>query len=94
MTYAVDAAAIRFYGKHAHELALDESALLVGLLPEPSRYSPVRFPERALTKRNACLRVMRELHYIFLGAYAEVRARVLDSIQHEQTSGTAPYVTA
>lgn len=92
-TYGVQAAAKRFYGKHAHELALDESALLVGLLPAPARYSPVRFPERALTKRNVVLRVMRDQEYISQGEYAEARARLLDSIQQEQTRGTAPYFT-
>ncbi len=92
-TYGVQAAAKRFYGKHAHELALDESALLVGLLPAPARYSPVRFPERALIKRNVVLRVMRDQEYISQGEYAEARARLLDSIQQEQTRGTAPYFT-
>ena len=92
-TYGVQAAAKRFYGKYANELALDESALLVGLLPAPARYSPVRFPERALIKRNVVLRVMRDQEYISQGEYAEARARLLDSIQQEQTRGTAPYFT-
>jgi len=92
-TYGIQAAAKRFYGKYANELALDESALLVGLLPAPARYSPVRFPERALTKRNVVLRVMRDQEYISQGEYAEARARLLDSIQQEQTRGTAPYFT-
>ena len=92
-TYGVQAAAKRFYGKYANELALDESALLVGLLPAPARYSPVRFPERALTKRNVVLRVMRDQEYISQGEYAEARSRLLDSIQQEQTRGTAPYFT-
>ena len=92
-TYGVQAAAKRFYGKQAHELVLDESALLVGLLPAPARYSPVRFPERALTKRNVVLRVMRDQEFISTAEYAEARARLLDNIQQEQTSGTAPYFT-
>jgi len=92
-TYGVQAAAKRFYGKQAHELVLDESALLVGLLPAPARYSPVRFPERALTKRNVVLRVMRDQEFISTAEYAEARARLLDNIQQEQTRGTAPYFT-
>jgi len=92
-TYGVQAAAKRFYGKYAHELVLDESALLVGLLPAPARYSPVRFPELALTKRNVVLRVMRDQEFISTAEYAEARARLLDNIQQEQTSGTAPYFT-
>ena len=92
-TYGVQAAAKRFYGKQAHELVLDESALLVGLLPAPARYSPVRFPELALTKRNVVLRVMRDQEFISTAEYAEARARLLDNIQQEQTRGTAPYFT-
>ena len=92
-TYGVQAAAKRFYGKYAHELVLDESALLVGLLPAPARYSPVRFPELALTKRNVVLRVMRDQEFISTAEYAEARARLLDNIQQEQTRGTAPYFT-
>jgi len=92
-TYGVQAAAKRFYGKHAHELALDESALLVGLLPAPARYSPVRFPDRALTKRNVVLRVMRNQEFITQGEYAEARVLLLDNIQQNQTRGTAPYFT-
>ncbi len=92
-TYGVQAAAKRFYGKSASELALDESALLVGLLPAPARYSPVRFPELALTKRNVVLRVMRDQDYINRMEYTEARARLLDNIQQEQPRGDAPYFT-
>ena len=92
-TYGVQAAAKRFYGKSASDLTLDESALLVGLLPAPARYSPVRFPERALTKRNVVLRVMRDQEYISRSEYAEARARLLDNIQQEQLQGEAPYFT-
>ncbi len=92
-TYGVQAAAKRFYGKQAYELTLDESALLVGLLPAPARYSPVRFPERALTKRNVVLRVMRDQKFISKAEYTEARARLLDSVQQEQSRGTAPYFT-
>ncbi|HDY75505.1 MAG TPA: PBP1A family penicillin-binding protein [Candidatus Marinimicrobia bacterium] len=92
-TYGVQAAAKRFFGKNAYELTLDESALLVGLLPAPARYSPVRHPDRALTKRNVVLRVMRDQNYITQEEYAEARAHSLDNIQQEQTRGTAPYFT-
>lgn len=92
-TFGVQAAAKRFYGKQAYELTLDESALLVGLLPAPARYSPVRFPERALTKRNVVLRVMRDQKFISKAEYTEARTRFLDNVQQEQHRGTAPYFT-
>ncbi|SVB98747.1 uncharacterized protein METZ01_LOCUS251601, partial [marine metagenome] len=46
-TYGVQAAAKRYFGKDAGLLNLGESAMLVGILPAPARYSPVRHPERA-----------------------------------------------
>ncbi|MFQ6678561.1 MAG: penicillin-binding protein 1A [Fidelibacterota bacterium] len=92
-TYGVQAAAKRFFGKQANELLLDECALLVGLLPAPARYSPIRHPDRALTKRNVVLRVMRDQGYITQGEYTEARSRLLDYILQEQSQGTAPYFT-
>ncbi len=92
-TYGVQAAAKRFFGKQANELVLDECALLVGLLPAPARYSPIRHPDRALTKRNVVLRVMRDQGYITQEEYTEARSRLLDYILQEQPRGTAPYFT-
>ena len=57
-TYGVESAAKRFFGKSASELRLDESALLVGLLPSPAKYSPIRYPEKALVRRNIVLKLM------------------------------------
>ena len=54
------AATKRFFGKESKELTIDESALLVGLLPSPASYSPVRHPERARKRRNTVLRLMRD----------------------------------
>ncbi len=38
--YGVEAAARRYFGKHAKDLTLAESAMLVGVLPSPSVYPP------------------------------------------------------
>ena len=44
----VEASAQGYFGKHTEELTLSESALLVGLLPAPSRYNPNKNPELAI----------------------------------------------
>ena len=54
-TYGVQAAAKRYFGKDAVQLTLGESAMLVGILPAPARYSPINHPERAHYKRNVVL---------------------------------------
>ena len=92
-TFGVQAAAKRFYGKRANELTLDEAALLVGLLPSPAIYSPIRHPDRANRRRNTVLRLMREEGYVTLSKYAEARAQSLDKINDEPPKGVAPYFT-
>ena len=60
----VEAASQGYFGKHAVELNLAESALLVGILPAPSRYAPHINPEFALMRRNLVLRRMYEEGFI------------------------------
>ena len=60
----VEAASQGYFGKHVSELNLAESALIVGILPAPSRYAPHINPEFALIRRNLVLRRMHEEGYI------------------------------
>ena len=60
----IEAAAQGYFGKHAMELDLAESALLVGILPAPSRYAPHVNPELTLQRRNIVLRRMRQEGFI------------------------------
>ncbi|MGH8993368.1 MAG: transglycosylase domain-containing protein [Acidimicrobiia bacterium] len=53
--FGVEAAAQSYYRKPARELTLSEAALLAGVLPAPSRYSPRSHPEAAEFKRNVVL---------------------------------------
>ena len=92
-TYGVQSAAKRYFGKDAGLLNLGESAMLVGILPAPARYSPVRHPERAHYKRNVVLRVMRDQKFITKGIYSEARAIEVENISENQVKGTAPYFT-
>ena len=92
-TYGVEAATKRFFGKESKYLTIDESALLVGLLPAPASYSPIHHPDRAIRRRNTVLRLMRDQGYIGKGEYEENRARTLETVLEEPKRGTAPYFT-
>ena len=92
-TYGVEAATKRFFGKESKELTVDESALLVGLLPSPASYSPVRHPNRALRRRNTVLRLMRDQVYISQAEYEQYRIMTLESVTDEPKRGLAPYFT-
>ena len=92
-TYGVEAATKRFFGKESKYLTIDESALLVGLLPAPASYSPIHHPDRAIRRRNTVLRLMRDQGYIGKGDHEENRARTLETVLEVPKRGTAPYFT-
>ena len=92
-TYGVQAASNQYFGKDVSDLQLDESAILIGLLPAPARYSPIRHPDRALMRRNLVLRVMKEQGYIEEDKYQLVVKKDLPVKQFEKDDGIAPYFT-
>jgi penicillin-binding protein 1A len=57
-TYGFEAASEYYFSKHARDLTLAEAALLAGLPKGAEYYSPVRFPERALRRRNLVISEM------------------------------------
>ncbi len=92
-TYGVQAASNHYFGKNVSDLQLDESAILIGLLPAPARYSPIRHPDRSLKRRNLVLRVMKEQGYIEKDQYQLNVQKNLPAKQIEKDSGIAPYFT-
>lgn len=62
--YGIKAAAQTYFGKDLNDLTLGESALLAGVLPAPSRYSPLNNKELALTRRNIVLNKMLRAGFI------------------------------
>src|ERR1700684_1655877 len=57
-TYGFEAGSEYYFSKHVRDLTLSEAALLAGLPKGPEYYSPVRFPDRALKRRNLVLTEM------------------------------------
>ncbi|MBH09053.1 MAG: hypothetical protein CMG74_01650, partial [Candidatus Marinimicrobia bacterium] len=90
-TYGVEAATKRFFGKKSDELTVDESALLVGLLPAPASYSPIHHVDKAQMRRNTVLRLMRDQGYISNSVYYENRVKTLGSVRDQPKQGQAPY---
>lgn len=64
-TYGIEEAAMQYFGKHARQLTLAESALIAGLPKAPSVYSPFGTnPEMAKERQKEVLRRMTEDGYI------------------------------
>ncbi len=56
--YGLATASQYYFNKPCKDLLPHESALLVGLLKGPSRYSPYRYPQACLARRNTVLEQM------------------------------------
>jgi 1A family penicillin-binding protein len=60
----VAAAASTLFGKSAAQLNLSEAALLAGLPKSPTRYNPLRYPERAKDRQKVVLNRMATAGFI------------------------------
>jgi penicillin-binding protein 1A len=62
--YGVEAAAQRYFGKHAREMSLSEAAMLAGLVRSPSRLAPTRNPNGAQRRAQVVLAAMADCNFI------------------------------
>ena len=63
-TYGVQSAARHYFNVNAKNLDLRQSAMLAGLVKNPSGYDPTNAPDAALERRNVVLDRMAELNVI------------------------------
>jgi penicillin-binding protein 1A len=78
--YGIEAAAEKFYGKHASELGLTEAAMLAGSVKAPARYNPLADPDAAHERAQVVLKAMEEAGYLDLEtriAAAQTRPRIV-----------------
>ena len=89
----IKSAAKVYFNKDANDLNVDEAALLVGMVKNPSYYNPVRHPERALGRRNVVLEQMYKADMLTEAQLKEFQAQPLEldfhPISHKE--GLAPY---
>ena len=62
--YGIEAAAQYYFAKHASELNVPEAAMLAGLIQNPSKWSPIGYPENALYRRNLVIDQMKNCGFI------------------------------
>ena len=59
----IRSAAKVYFGKEPRDLSIDESAMLIGMLTNPSLFNPVRRPEKVQKRRNIVLgQMVRNKH--------------------------------
>ncbi|HEU4810718.1 MAG TPA: transglycosylase domain-containing protein [Nocardioides sp.] len=75
--YGVQSAARHYFDKNAKDLDLRESAMLAGLVKNPTGYDPTNSPDRALERRNVVLDRMAELQVVSHEKVAKVKEQKL-----------------
>ncbi len=60
----IKSAAQIYFNTTPDQLNIEQAAMLVGMLQNPSYYNPRRFPERTLTRRNNVLNQMEKYEFI------------------------------
>ncbi len=89
----IRSAAKVYFNKEPRDLNVEESALLVGMLTNPSLFNPVRRPEKAIKRRNVVLGQLVRNHHLEESAkkILEKKAIVLDFHPESHLDGTATY---
>lgn len=91
--YGIKSAARTFFNKDAHDLTINEAAMLIGVVNAPTRYSPRINPERALQRRNTVLSRMRNGGFITRKERDSLQLIPIQLDYHpvSHTSGTGTY---
>ncbi len=89
--YGIEAAAQVFFSKDAKDLNLPECALLVGVLPSPNRYTPLKYPDLALGRRNSVLKAMEDFGKLTKAEYDSLKALPLHLKPSSLKVGLGPY---
>ncbi len=89
----IKSAAETYFGKPPQDLEIQESAMLVGMLKNPSLYNPLRFPEKAKLRREVVLKLMMDQGHFGREKYDELRQTEfgLNFSRKSHSEGIAPY---
>lgn len=90
--YGIEAAAEGYFGVHASDLTLDQSAMLAGILKSPSGYAPHINYAASINRRNNILRLMQDYGYITDDEKKQASAR-RPTILHDKREEYSGYYT-
>jgi len=93
--YGIHAAAEVYFGKNQADLTIEEAALLIGMLQNPSYFNPVRFPERAMKRRWIVLYQMFNNGFITREQFDKLKVKPIDMSRFKKVTFTddkAPYL--
>ena len=93
LSYGIGAAAERYFGRPAADLALHEAALLAGLPQAPALLDPFEFPEAAKARQGLVLDLMERNGYITAEEAAAAKQQPLNFASREFSIEAPHFVT-
>src|SRR5438045_4304099 len=87
----IEMASRHYFGKDAAQLTLAEAATLAALPKGPPVFDPLKFPDRARTRRNLILGLMADQGYITREQAAQTQREPLTTAPNLGRSVSAPY---
>lgn len=90
--YGIEAAAEGYFGVHASDLTLDQSAMLAGILKSPLGYAPHINYAASINRRNNILRLMQDYGYITDDEKKQAAAK-RPTILHDKNEEYSGYYT-
>lgn len=89
--HGVETAAQRYFGKSIRQVNLAEAATLAAIPKAPSRYSPRRYPDRAVQRRNTIIELMRRSGKVDDARASLAKAYPLALARRVESGEIAPY---
>lgn len=92
--YGIKAASEIYFGKNQEDLEIQEAAMLMGMLKNPSLFNPVRRPDTTIHRRMVVLKQMEKNDLITQSEYDSLRTLPMDMKRFNRKThddGLAPY---
>ncbi|HEY1007058.1 MAG TPA: transglycosylase domain-containing protein [Sphingobacteriaceae bacterium] len=95
-TFGIKSAARTYFNTTPDKLDPEQAALLIGMLKGPSYYSPIRYKDRALARRNTVLENMESEGFLSDAEVARLKEKPLglDFNPTDHNDGSAAYFRA
>jgi penicillin-binding protein 1B len=87
----VEQASEVYFGKHVTYLTLPEAATLAGMIRSPNVLNPLKYPDRAKSRRDLVLKLMRDQGKIEQTEYDRAVASPITVSRFPKTSRSAPF---
>lgn len=93
LAVGIKSAAKIYFDKSCDSLEVQEAAMLIGMAKNPAMFNPIRFPDRAMKRRNVVLNQMVKYGYLTKEKYDSLKLKQLGINFHPENhnDGPAPY---